>query len=178
MTAKTQRVIEIFQEMANIYNILGDKIRQLAYLKAIQTIKSQKEPIEQLTHKLETLPNIGAKTATKIRTIININNLPKLEELKQRLQHAALTDTSNVFNTSRIEALELDNLMATAVATALSALTRTESRGAHSREDYPDRNDAEWLKHSLYFPEHRITFREVNRKPMTVEPFEPIARVY
>jgi succinate dehydrogenase / fumarate reductase, flavoprotein subunit len=104
--------------------------------------------------------------------------LVKLQELRERLKHAALSDTSNVFNTARIEALELDNLMAVAYSTAFSAITRTESRGAHYREDYPERDDANWIKHTLYLPGDQIAFRPVNMKPLTMEPFPPKARVY
>ncbi|PRP61572.1 succinate dehydrogenase flavoprotein subunit, partial [Bacillus halotolerans] len=83
------------------------------------------------------------------------------------------------FNTTRIEALELDNLMNTALATAHSAVVRTESRGAHSREDYPERDDENWLKHTLYFSDdHKISYREVNRKPKKVDAFPPKPRVY
>lgn len=104
--------------------------------------------------------------------------LDKLKQLRERLKHAALTDDSKVFNTARIEALELDNLMEVAYASAVSALARKESRGAHSREDYPKRDDANWLKHSIYFPEGRMGTREVNMKPLTMKPFEPKERVY
>ncbi len=107
------------------------------------------------------------------------SGLHKLELLQERLQHAQLLDKSMVFNTERVTALELDNLMATAYATAKSALARTESRGAHSREDYPERNDAEWIKHTLYFAEgDNIDYRPVNVSPKYVEPFAPKVRVY
>jgi succinate dehydrogenase / fumarate reductase flavoprotein subunit len=105
--------------------------------------------------------------------------LNKLDALQERLNHATLTDKSHVFNTARIEALELDNLMGTARATALSALTRTESRGAHSREDYTERDDQKWIKHSVYFEDcDKMQFRPVNVNPKYVEAFEPKERVY
>jgi succinate dehydrogenase / fumarate reductase flavoprotein subunit len=105
--------------------------------------------------------------------------ISKLVQLRERLEYASLSDKTKAFNTARIEALELDNLMATAQATALSALTRTESRGAHSREDYPKRDDANWIKHSLYFEDNdAIQFRAVNITPKHVETFEPKERVY
>ena len=105
--------------------------------------------------------------------------LSRLSALKERLAHAKLADQSAVFNTERVNALELDNLMATACATAHSAVIRTESRGAHSREDYPKRNDKEWIKHLLYFM-HGDTMdsRPVNVSPKYVKPFEPKERVY
>lgn len=105
--------------------------------------------------------------------------LHKLQALRERLANAKLSDKSHTFNTERVTALELDNLMATAYATAQSAIARTESRGAHSREDYPQRDDANWIKHTLYFEEGgTIDFRPVNIKPQYVEPFEPKERVY
>jgi succinate dehydrogenase / fumarate reductase flavoprotein subunit len=98
------------------------------------------------------------------------SGLKSLEEIEARSKNTALTDQSNVFNTARIEALELDNLLAVAKATAVLANKRTESRGAHSRLDYPQRDDANWLKHSIYFMDGRIAFRAVNMKPKEVEP--------
>ena len=64
-----------------------------------------------------------------------------------------LVDKSDAFNTARIEALELDNLFEVAYATAVSAEERKESRGAHARNDYQERDDENWLKHSIYFPD-------------------------
>lgn len=100
----------------------------------------------------------------------------KLEDLQERLKHAAIKDKSACFNTSRVEALELDNLMATALATAYLANERTESRGAHARYDYPERDDQNWLKHSVYFADGSIAFRPINMKPLEVEPIKLQAR--
>jgi succinate dehydrogenase / fumarate reductase, flavoprotein subunit len=100
----------------------------------------------------------------------------KLQHLQQRLQKASIKDKSNCFNTTRIEALELDNLMATALATAYLANERSESRGAHARYDFPERNDAQWLKHSVYFADGRIAFRPINMQPREVAPIELKAR--
>ncbi|MWJ29429.1 succinate dehydrogenase flavoprotein subunit [Halomonas sp. ZH2S] len=103
----------------------------------------------------------------------------QLAELRERIANAHLPDKSNTFNTARVEALELDNLMEVAEATAISALERKESRGAHSRYDYPDRDDVNWLKHSLYFPATKqLKKRDVNFKPKTMATLEPKIRTY
>lgn len=103
----------------------------------------------------------------------------KMEDLQKRLQEAHLVDKSKTFNVARMEAMELDNLMATALCTAKSALNRDESRGAHSREDFPKRDDENWLKHTTYHAgDHKISYRKVNMKPSKVKPFPPIERVY
>ncbi len=105
--------------------------------------------------------------------------LSELKNIRERLQSARLDDTSSEFNTQRIECLELDNLMETAYATAVSAHYRTESRGAHSRFDFPERDDESWLCHSLYDPEtETMTRREVNMSPTTREAFPPKIRTY
>ena len=90
------------------------------------------------------------------------SGLAKLKSLKTKLENIALSDTSQVFNTARVEALELDNLMDVALATATCADARTESRGAHSREDYQERDDENWWKHSLYFNDGKQSSRAVN----------------
>ncbi|MFN2339134.1 MAG: succinate dehydrogenase flavoprotein subunit, partial [Gammaproteobacteria bacterium] len=103
----------------------------------------------------------------------------KLVTLQERLQHARIKDHSQVFNTARIEALELENLMDIALATMSSALARQESRGAHSRIDYPERDDSQWLRHSLYYKEDmRMDYKPVRIKPMTVDSFPPKRREY
>lgn len=103
----------------------------------------------------------------------------KLAELRERIAKAHLSDKSLAFNTARVEALELDNLLEVAEATAIAADVRTESRGAHSRYDYPDRDDENWLCHSLYLPDTKaITKRDVNFKPRMVDTFQPKVRTY
>ena len=103
----------------------------------------------------------------------------KVLELEQRLKGAVLQDKSKIFNTARIEAFELENLMEVAVATIVSAAARHESRGAHSRVDYPDRDDLNWLKHTLYFRDGRtLDYKPVRMKPLTVDSFPPKERVY
>ncbi|OXY83744.1 MULTISPECIES: succinate dehydrogenase flavoprotein subunit [Oceanimonas] len=107
------------------------------------------------------------------------SGLAELKEIRERLKSARLDDTSRDFNTQRIECLELDNLMETAYATAVAANFRTESRGAHTRFDFPDRDDANWLCHSLYNPESEsMSRREVNMAPVTREAFPPKVRTY
>lgn len=105
--------------------------------------------------------------------------LKLLEEIGERVRKTKLTDTSKAFNTARIEALELDNLYEVAYATAKSAIERKESRGAHARNDFTERDDENWLKHSMYFPlDKRVGKRDVNFSPKTVPTFEPKVRTY
>jgi len=103
----------------------------------------------------------------------------QITELEGRVARSAITDKSQVFNTARVEALELDNLIETAKATMVSAQARQESRGAQARSDYPNRDDAHWLKHTLWYREgNRLDYKPVNLKPLSVEAFPPKARTY
>ena len=105
--------------------------------------------------------------------------LEQLKEIRNKVDNLYLRDKSNAFNTSRVEAIELQNLFEVAEATAVAAYTRDESRGAHARDDFPDRDDDNWLCHSLYDPVSKsVTKREVNFNPSQVEAFPPIVRTY
>jgi len=105
--------------------------------------------------------------------------LEQLKVIRERLKFARLDDKSSDFNTMRIECLELDNLMETAFSTAVAANYRTESRGAHARFDFPDRDDENWLCHSVYTPDTESMFkRKVNMDPKFRPAFPPKARTY
>ena len=105
--------------------------------------------------------------------------IKKLSDLRERIESAYLADKSGAFNTARLEALELDNLLEIAEATAFSAEGRKESRGAHARDDYTERDDEQWLAHSIYDPKAKaLSQRSVNFTPKTVETFEPKIRSY
>ena len=101
----------------------------------------------------------------------------KIADLRKRVENINLQDKSKVFNTARIEALEVENLIEAAQATIVSAAARHESRGAHTVNDYSDsaqypngRNDTEWHKHTLWYREsNRLSYKPVQMKPLTVE---------
>jgi len=103
----------------------------------------------------------------------------KIKEIADRAKRTFISDKSKVFNTARVEALELDNLVETALATIVSAEARKESRGAQARADFPERDDKNWMKHTLWYKEgNRLAYKPVHLKPMTVESFEPKVRTY
>ncbi len=103
----------------------------------------------------------------------------KIIELEQRIKRVAIKDKSKTFNTARVEALELENLIETAKASIVSAAARKESRGAQARSDFPTRDDANWLKHTLWFRDgNRLDYKPVRMKPLTVDAFPPKARTY
>jgi succinate dehydrogenase / fumarate reductase flavoprotein subunit len=102
--------------------------------------------------------------------------LDKVRELKERFKNVGVTDTGKIFNTELLNAWELGNLLDIAEVVAVSALNRKESRGGHSREDYPDRDDANWLKHTLIARKNGKL--EINYKPVVITKHQPKARVY
>ena len=103
----------------------------------------------------------------------------KMGEIAERAKHTYIVDKSKTFNTARVEALELDNLVEVATATMVSAKARTESRGAHAREDFANRDDDAWLRHTLWFSEgSRLDYKPVHLKPLSVEMFPLKARTY
>ena len=103
----------------------------------------------------------------------------KLADMRPRIEGVHLADKSQVCNMARLEALELQNLFEVAEATAIAAEARQESRGAHAREDFEERDDDNWLCHSMYYPlDKRVGKRGVNFSPKTVDTFQPKIRTY
>src|SRR5690606_26064384 len=94
----------------------------------------------------------------------------KIAQVRERVKGIGLKDASKVFNTARIEALEVDNLIEVAQATMVAAAARQESRGAHAHDDFPNRNDEQWMKHSLWYSEgSRLEYKPVVLTPLTAE---------
>lgn len=135
----------------------------------------------------ESVKDVGTALRETMQTHCGVFRFPELlhegvnqmNQVAERAKNTVIKDKSQVFNTARVEALELDNLVEVALATMHAAEARTESRGAHAREDFSERDDKNWLTHSLYYREgHRLAYKPVRLKPQTVESFEPKARVY
>jgi succinate dehydrogenase / fumarate reductase flavoprotein subunit len=135
----------------------------------------------------ETVKQVGADLRATMQNHCGVFRFPELlkagvveiDKVAERAKNTIIKDKSQVFNTARVEALELDNLVEVALATMHAAEARTESRGAHAREDFMERDDKNWLTHSLYYREgNRLAYKPVRLKPQTVESFEPKARVY
>ncbi|MBU3550368.1 succinate dehydrogenase flavoprotein subunit [Polynucleobacter sp. MWH-Berg-3C6] len=103
----------------------------------------------------------------------------QMAKLTERAKNLWVKDKSEIFNTARIEALEVANLVETANATMISAAARKESRGAHSHDDHQERDDENWMKHTLWYSEgNKLTYKPVVLKPLTVESFPPKERTF
>ena len=108
-----------------------------------------------------------------------VKGVEKMKEISSRSLRTFIKDKSKTFNTARVEALELDNLVETAMATIISAEARKESRGAQARSDFPERDDKNWMKHTLWYKEgNRLEYKPVHLKPLSVETMEPKVRTY
>src|SRR6185503_3965765 len=108
-----------------------------------------------------------------------VKGVAQIQEIAKRAQRTFIADKSKVYNTARVEALELENLVETAVATMVSAEARKESRGAQARDDFPQRDDKNWMKHTLWYKEgNRLDYKPVHTRPLTVQTMEPKVRTY
>jgi succinate dehydrogenase / fumarate reductase flavoprotein subunit len=132
-----------------------------------------------------------ARTGADMRNVLQLHcgvfrfpdlldeGVSKILAIAERVGRTEIKDKSRTFNTARVEALELENLIEVAVSTLVSAQARKESRGSHDRSDFPDRDDANWLKHTFWYKDgNRLEYKPVKLKPLTVETFQPKARVY
>ncbi len=135
----------------------------------------------------ESVSGLGAEMRKAMQTHCGVFRFPELLEagvsamdaIAERSKDLKISDNSKVFNTARVEALELDNLMEVAVATMRAANARQESRGAHARADFAERDDAKWLTHSLFYKQDKtLVYKPVRLKPLSVDSFELKKRVY
>ena len=139
--------------------------------------KGEGESVEQLTSDLKGVmeDHCGVFRTEEVMR----QGVVELHKIRQRMKTVRLTDHSKIFNTARIEAMELENLVDISMSVMLGALAREESRGAHSRIDYPERDDVHWMKHTLYFlEEDKLEWKPVRTRPLSVDTFPPRPRVY
>ncbi len=175
--AAGNHIIELLKGMRYHRPVTGESVEKCLARIAKWERKGEGESVAELRDELK---RVMEDHCGVFRTeALLAEGVERVVELERRIQNVRLKDHSHVFNTARIEALELENLMDIALATVVSAHARKESRGAHSRVDFSERDDEHWLKHTLFFKENRVLdYKPVRVKPMTVDTFPPKARVY
>ena len=148
-------------------------------LNRLNTLNSSKTGKHTAILKREMQENMQNNFGVFRREDLMVKGIKDLANTREEIENMHLEDKSVTFNTARVEALELQNLFEVAEATAITANERKESRGAHARDDYPERDDDNWLKHSIYFSSSKsVSQRDVNFQPNTVQAFEPEVRSY
>ena len=148
-------------------------------LKRLNTLNSSKTGKHTAILKREMQENMQNNFGVFRREDLMVKGIKDLANTREEIENMHLEDKSVTFNTARVEALELQNLFEVAEATAITANERKESRGAHARDDYPERDDDNWLKHSIYFSSSKsVSQRDVNFQPNTVQTFQPEVRSY
>lgn len=155
----------------------SDDIEQAAI--RINKLNESKEGRQASELKKEMQDNMQVNFGVFRRGDLMQKGIEEISKSRGDIENILMSDKTSEFNTARIEALEMQNLFEVAEATAITANERKESRGAHARDDYPERDDANWLAHSIYFSSDKsVSKREVNFKPKSVQAFQPAVRSY
>ena len=145
----------------------------------LNKLNASKEGKETAELKKQMQDNMQSNFGVFRREDLMEKGIEDLGNSREAVENMYLSDKSVSFNTARIEALEMQNLFEVAEATAITANERKESRGAHARDDYPERDDDNWLKHSIYFSSTKsVSKKDVNFRPTTVQAFQPTERSY
>ena len=148
-------------------------------LKRLNNLNASKQGKQTASLKREMQENMQNNFGVFRREDLMEKGIKDLANAREEVENMYLEDKSAIFNTARVEALEMQNLFEVAEATAITANERKESRGAHSRDDYPERDDDNWLKHSIYFSSTKsVLKRDVNFRPNMVQAFQPEERTY
>lgn len=148
-------------------------------LKRLNNLNASKQGKQTASLKREMQENMQNNFGVFRREDLMEKGIKDLANAREEVENMYLEDKSAIFNTARVEALEMQNLFEVAEATAITANERRESRGAHARVDYPERDDDNWLKHSIYFSSTKsVLKRDVNFRPNMVQAFQPEERTY